>query len=191
MKLHEIKVLNEVDRFSREYKYHQKEYHDAMLMAQSTESTGDKKSAEMYRARAADHLKKLKKLDEGWKEGAVYTVLIGLLSLGAISRLGDLVNATVTGEPTKVLANRLNGINRINAVKATAGDVIKSVRPLADGKKFKMTLSDGRAITFTVSDLETAKRIAKARRASEPEEVSEGSSEPLDQSDFDLFDGDN
>ena len=116
------------------------------------------------------------KVAEGWKEGAGATVLIGLLSLGAINRVSDLVNAATTGEPTQVITNRVHGVNKINAIKTVTGQGVESIKSINnDGdKKFQMTLTDGRTIIFTTSDLERAKKIAAARQASDPVEVKEG-----------------
>jgi hypothetical protein len=114
-------------------------------------------------------------LEEGWKEGVGYTVLAGLLSLGAINKVSDVVNAAVTGEPTKVLSNWNHKINNVNAIKTTTGQGIESIKslPSAGDKKFEMTLNDGRKVRFTTTDLERAKKIAAARQASEPVEVKE------------------
>lgn len=112
---------------------------------------------------------------EGWKEGVGYTVLAGLLSLGAINRLSDLVNSAVTGEPTQSFLNRNSGINKLNDIKTTTGQGIESIKSVSSGgdKKFEMMLSDGRKVRFTTTDLERAKKIAAARQASEPVEVKE------------------
>ena len=119
------------------------------------------------------HLKK--GVAEGWKEGVGYTALVGLLSFGAINRLSDLVNSEITGEPTNVWTNWNSGVNRRNNVKSSIGQGIESVKSISsDGdKKFEMTLTDGRKVIFTAKDLEKAKRVAAARKASEPVEVKE------------------
>jgi hypothetical protein len=137
---------------------------------------GDKRFSGIVKATKKQFDNDAKKdVAEGWKEGVGYTVLAGLLSLGAINRLSDLVNSAVTGEPTQSFLNRNSGINKLNDIKTTTGQGIESIKSVSSGgdKKFEMMLSDGRKVRFTTTDLERAKKIAAARQASEPVEVKE------------------